>query len=95
MGANLRVRLHVLISAVENAISGDAFRPGDILAVKKSPNCAAIMHAEKLLEDDEQVICLTVIPIAYGPYRIGDDLTFGIEPPSEVRPAAGFPVFKP
>ncbi|MFT3998540.1 MAG: leucyl aminopeptidase family protein [Asticcacaulis sp.] len=32
MGANLRVRLHVLISAVENAISGDAFRPGDIIA---------------------------------------------------------------
>lgn len=32
MAANLRVRLHVLISAVENAISGDAFRPGDIIA---------------------------------------------------------------
>lgn len=32
MGANLPVKLHVLIPAVENAISGNAFRPGDVLA---------------------------------------------------------------
>jgi len=32
MASGLRVRLHVLISAVENAIAGDAFRPGDIIA---------------------------------------------------------------
>ncbi|MDI7775439.1 leucyl aminopeptidase family protein [Asticcacaulis sp. EMRT-3] len=32
MGADLPVRLHVLLPAVENAISGNAFRPGDILA---------------------------------------------------------------
>ena len=31
MEAGLKVRLRVLIPAVENAISGDAFRPGDIL----------------------------------------------------------------
>ncbi|UAK22946.1 leucyl aminopeptidase family protein [Sphingomonas nostoxanthinifaciens] len=31
MGARLPVRLHLLIPAVENAISADAFRPGDIL----------------------------------------------------------------
>lgn len=35
MGANLPVRLHMLIPAVENAISGNAFRPGDILASRK------------------------------------------------------------
>ena len=29
--ARLPVRLHLIISAAENAISGDAFRPGDIL----------------------------------------------------------------
>jgi hypothetical protein len=71
------------------------FNPGDTLEVKKSPNCAAIVHAERLLEGDEQVVCLTAIPIAYGPYRVGDNITFEIEPPAEVRPAAGFPVFKP
>lgn len=31
MGAGLKVRLHLLVPAVENAISGHAFRPGDIL----------------------------------------------------------------
>lgn len=31
MGANLAVRLRVLIPAVENAISADSFRPGDVL----------------------------------------------------------------
>ena len=35
MALNLPVRLAVLIPAVENAISGDAMRPGDILASRK------------------------------------------------------------
>ncbi|MEO5937796.1 MAG: leucyl aminopeptidase family protein [Sphingomonas sp.] len=35
MGAGLKVRLHLLIPAVENAISADAFRPGDVLATRK------------------------------------------------------------
>ncbi|WP_375464305.1 M17 family metallopeptidase [uncultured Methylobacterium sp.] len=32
MGAGLRLRLRLLIPAVENAVSGNAFRPGDVLA---------------------------------------------------------------
>lgn len=35
MAAELPVRLRVLIPAVENAISGDAFRPGDVLSSRK------------------------------------------------------------
>ncbi|SNS77182.1 leucyl aminopeptidase [Sphingomonas laterariae] len=35
MQARLPVRLHLLIPAVENAISADAFRPGDILKSRK------------------------------------------------------------
>ncbi|MDF2366565.1 M17 family metallopeptidase [Sneathiella sp.] len=35
MDANLPVRLRVLIPAVENAISGNAFHPGDILTSRK------------------------------------------------------------
>ena len=35
MGAGLKVRLAVLIPAVENAIGGDAMRPGDVLASRK------------------------------------------------------------
>ena len=35
MGGNLPVRLHLLVPAVENAISGSAFRPGDVLSSRK------------------------------------------------------------
>ena len=35
VGARLPVRLHLLIPAVENAVSGAAFRPGDILRSRK------------------------------------------------------------
>jgi leucyl aminopeptidase len=35
MQAKLPVRLVVLVAAVENAVSGDAFRPGDILNTRK------------------------------------------------------------
>jgi leucyl aminopeptidase len=35
MGAGLKVRLHLLIPAVENAVSASAFRPGDVLASRK------------------------------------------------------------
>ncbi|HRD29934.1 MAG TPA: M17 family metallopeptidase [Caulobacter sp.] len=35
MAAELPVRLAVLVPAVENAISGDAMRPGDVLATRK------------------------------------------------------------
>lgn len=35
MGAGLNVRLHLLVPAVENAISGPAFRPGDVLSSRQ------------------------------------------------------------
>jgi leucyl aminopeptidase len=35
MGAGLKVRLHMLVPAVENAIAGNAFRPGDVLRSRK------------------------------------------------------------
>lgn len=35
MGQGLPVRLHLLIPAVENAIAGNAFRPGDILRTRQ------------------------------------------------------------
>ncbi|MBI1403452.1 MAG: leucyl aminopeptidase family protein [Porphyrobacter sp.] len=35
MDARLKVRLHLLVPAVENAIAGSAFRPGDVLASRK------------------------------------------------------------
>jgi leucyl aminopeptidase len=35
MSVRLRAELHVLIPAVENSISGNAYRPGDVLATRK------------------------------------------------------------
>ena len=35
MGAGLPVRLHVLVPTVENAISGSAYRPGDVVPTRK------------------------------------------------------------
>ncbi|QIK95650.1 leucyl aminopeptidase family protein [Sphingomonas sp. HDW15A] len=35
MGAKLPIRLHVLIPAAENAVSGDSYRPGDVLRSRK------------------------------------------------------------
>ena len=35
MGAGLPVRLVILVAAVENAVSGDAMRPGDVLHTRK------------------------------------------------------------
>jgi hypothetical protein len=70
------------------------FNPKDMLTVKKNPNGAAVVHISKLIHDDEPSLLLTVIPIAYGPYQIGQSKTFQIEPPAKLRPAAGFPVFK-
>jgi leucyl aminopeptidase len=37
MRAKLSVRLRVLVPAVENAISGNAFRPGDVVPTRKGP----------------------------------------------------------
>jgi leucyl aminopeptidase len=34
MQARLKVRLHLLVPAVENAVAGNAFRPGDVLATR-------------------------------------------------------------
>ncbi len=75
--------------------AANEFRPGDILSVKKSPNCAAIIHIEHVTDEDDALVCLTVAPIAYGPYRVGEDITFRIEPPDRVQPAARFPLFDP
>ena len=38
MGAKLPVRLRLIVGAVENSISGDAFRPGDVIPSRKGLN---------------------------------------------------------
>ena len=70
------------------------FKTGDVLGVKKNPNCAAVAHVSKITLDGESALLLTVIPIAYGPYQIGAVRSFDIKPPGRLRPGAGLPMFK-
>lgn len=86
------VVIEYLFPTTESA-AAQKFRPDDVLSISKSPNCAAIIHIERATDDDDPLVCLTVVPIAYGPYRVGDNITFSIEPPAEVRPGAKFPLF--
>jgi hypothetical protein len=74
--------------------AADLFKVGDILGVKKSPNCAAVVHVSRIINEDEPALLLTVIPIAYGPYLLGNLGSFQIEPPAKLRPDKGFPVFE-
>lgn len=83
---------YVFPTADKTAMS--RFSIGDVLEVNKNPNCAAVVHVSKVVVDDEPALQLTVIPIAYGPYRVGDAEKFSIEPPTELSPAAALPIWK-
>ena len=82
------------IFPTENEAAADRFSVGDILAVNKNPNCAAVVNVSKIVVDEEPALQLTVIPIAYGPYRVGKEKSFSIEPPQELNPAGGLPIWK-
>ncbi|KAB2641701.1 MAG: hypothetical protein DVB26_04550 [Verrucomicrobia bacterium] len=69
------------------------FKSGDVLGVRKSPSCAAVVRVGKLTLDGEPVLLLTVIPIACGPYQLGSVHSFDTKPPMLLRPGAGFPLF--
>jgi hypothetical protein len=82
------------IFPTEDKGAADTFSIGDVLEVNKNPNCAAVVHVSKMVVEDEPALLLTAIPIAYGPYRVGNAKSFSIEPPKELSPAAGLPVWK-
>jgi hypothetical protein len=91
------VSFPVLIEYVfptENLRAADRFEPGDILEVNKNPNCAAVVHVSHVIIDEEPTLQLTVIPIAYGPYRVGSEKSFSIEPPEELNPGATLPLWR-
>ena len=70
------------------------FKPGDTLTVSKVPNCAVVLHVSKVTVENEQVLCVTVVPIVYGGYQVGSERSFSIEPPDYFKPGAAFPLFK-
>ncbi|BCU78704.1 hypothetical protein [Luteolibacter sp. LG18] len=75
------------------------FKPDDMLTVTKAQNCAAVLHVSKVEEKDdqgkpEQILCVTVVPIVYGDYQVGDDRVLSLDPPDHFKPGAKFPLFK-
>lgn len=62
MAAGLKLRLRVLVPAVENAVSGNAFRPGDVLQSRKGVSVeigntdaeGRLVLADALAEADEE-----------------------------------------
>ncbi|MBK1882001.1 hypothetical protein JIN85_06215 [Luteolibacter pohnpeiensis] len=78
----------------DDANAVNTLKPGDLMEIQKIPNCAAVIHVAKVVENDEPALLLTVIPIVYGPYKVGKYSEFLINPPTELDPSAGFPVFK-
>lgn len=83
------------IYPTKQAEAMDFYRAGDLLSISKSPNCAAVLHVAKMQLDGEPVVYLTVVPIAYGSYRVGaKNAAFHIEPPEGIHPGADFPVVR-
>jgi len=74
--------------------ASELFDVGDILEVNKNPNCAAVIHVSKIIIEEEPGLQMTVVPIAYGPYRSGDKELFVIEPPQRLNPAAQLPMWE-
>jgi len=68
-------------------------KPGDLLNIQKIPNCAAVLHIAHLGSVDEPIINLTVVPVAYGDYKIGENRTLSISPPTKLNLAAAMPLF--
>jgi len=67
--------------------------PGDILPVSKFPNCAMLVHVARLEGEDTPIICLTVVPIAFGNFKVGPGRAFKLRAPAELNPAGPLPVF--
>lgn len=74
--------------------AADSFKPGDLLKIKKSPHCAAVIHVSRTISEEEPALLLTVVPIASVLHQLGDTEPFPIEPPAKLRPGSGFPAFK-
>ena len=73
-----------------------SLKVGDLMTLKKSPHCGAVVHVSKILNDGESALLLAVVPIAYGTQQLEQDnpADFQVEPPSRIQPAAKFPAFK-
>lgn len=71
------------------------FKEGDLLEVKKIPNCAMVLHVDRDQDGDTPTVILTVVPIVMGEYQVGENLRFHLRKPEALNPSAPFPIFDP
>ena len=69
------------------------FKPGEMLTLQKGPYCGTVIYVGKHLEGDEQVVRLTIMPLAYSPCHLGGGRPFELQVPERLRPSGTFPVF--
>jgi hypothetical protein len=67
--------------------------PGDMISISKFPNCAMLLHVAKLPGGDPPAISLTLVPVAFGHFKVGQDRQFQLQAPAALNPAAPLPVF--
>lgn len=70
------------------------FKPGDLMYVQKIPNCAAVLNVSHLGTVDEPIVNVTVIPLVYGEYRIGEQRILQLKPPETLNPKGKFPLLR-
>lgn len=83
-----------VILPMEDSSRISSFKPGDQISLKKSPQCLAVLHVDKITSDDDPALLLTVTPIVYGTYQLGQAAPLELEPPAILNPAGGLPVIK-
>ena len=66
--------------------SSDSFRPGDLLSVKKVPNCAMVLHISRIDGEDTPIVTITAVPLAMGEYQVGDDRKVSVKAPRALDP---------
>lgn len=69
------------------------FQAGDQLDVAKVPNCAMVLHVARDEAGDTPLVRIACVPIVMGNYQVGDQRSFTLATPTELRPAARFPLF--
>lgn len=71
----------------------DWIAPGDLLSISKFPNGAMVLHVAKLDADDTPLVCLTVVPVAFGKFQAGNNRQFRLKAPTALNPGGPLPVF--
>ncbi|MCH1510750.1 MAG: hypothetical protein L7T84_16205 [Akkermansiaceae bacterium] len=67
------------------------FNIGDMLVLKKIPDCAAIINVDRTPYEDNSALFLTVVPLCAVDYPTTDGNSISISPPDKANVAASLP----